>query len=164
MRRVITLFLVTWLGATQLFAQTAGQTSDAIELSELDFVNERIINILGVLAIAGGVTILPDETVEGTATYYFRSTDFDEAAQASRTAFDTDERQQLLYQAQEILAADMPQVPLYIRFILNLYSETRFSGWVVHNGSGIINMGQSKASACLIASLMSTVAIPSIAS
>ncbi len=84
--------------------------------------------------------VIEDGQVVGFNYGGYASEEFDGVAQASRTAFDIAERQQLLYQAQEILARDMPQIPLYIPNILNLYSEAHFSGWVIEQGGGVINM------------------------
>ncbi len=68
----------------------------------------------------------------------YANPEFDEAAQASRTAFDVAERQQLLFKLQEILAEDMPQIPLYIPQTLNLYRDDTFTGWVAKPGLGIL--------------------------
>ncbi|MFW6288338.1 MAG: hypothetical protein ACOC2Q_01000 [Spirochaetota bacterium] len=70
------------IAAVLLFvASIAGtqQGASAPELQELEFRNQRIVDILAVLADVGGVTILPDDTVQGTATYFFSDTDFDQA-------------------------------------------------------------------------------------
>lgn len=83
--------------------------------------------------------VVKDGQVVGFNYGGYASTAFDEAATASRTAFDKAERQQLLYQCQEILAQDLPQLPLYIPAIINLYRDDRFSGWVVTPGVGVLS-------------------------
>ncbi len=83
--------------------------------------------------------VIKDGEVVGMNYGGYASTVFDEAAQASRTAFDLTERQALLFQGQVTLAADLPQIPLYIPKIINLYRADRFDGWVIQGGSGIIN-------------------------
>jgi type II secretory pathway component GspD/PulD (secretin) len=45
----------------------------------MDFRNQNIIDILMVLAEISGLSIIPDETVGGTASFHFTDSDFDEA-------------------------------------------------------------------------------------
>jgi type II secretory pathway component GspD/PulD (secretin) len=47
-------------------------------LKSMDFRNQSIIDILMVLAGEAGVSILPDETVTGSASFYFSDATFDE--------------------------------------------------------------------------------------
>jgi peptide/nickel transport system substrate-binding protein len=83
--------------------------------------------------------VIEDGEVAGVNYGGYANASFDEAAQASRTAFEVAERRQLLYKLQEILAEDMPQIPLYIAHTINLYRDDAFEGWVVEPGSGVIN-------------------------
>jgi peptide/nickel transport system substrate-binding protein len=69
----------------------------------------------------------------------YASEQFDQIATASSMAFDKEQRAALLYQAQELLAEDLPMVPLYINQILNLYRDDRFEGWVVEDAIGVLN-------------------------
>ena len=47
-------------------------------LKSMDFRNQSIIDILMVLAGEAGGSILPDETVTGSASFYFSDATFDE--------------------------------------------------------------------------------------
>lgn len=50
-------------------------------IAELEFRNQPIVDILLVLGRAAGQTIVPDDTVTGTASYYFVDTEFSDALQ-----------------------------------------------------------------------------------
>ncbi|MGA2641441.1 MAG: secretin N-terminal domain-containing protein [Spirochaetia bacterium] len=52
---------------------------EAQQIREMEFKNQAIVDILLALAQASGRSIVPDETVGGTASYYFSETDFDTA-------------------------------------------------------------------------------------
>jgi peptide/nickel transport system substrate-binding protein len=69
----------------------------------------------------------------------YASKAFDEIASASRMAFERDARYNLLRQAQEVIASDLPQIPLYVPYILEIYSERRFTGWVTEDIIGVFN-------------------------
>lgn len=56
-------------------------------IKSMEFRGQEINDILMALAQAGGVSIVPDETVRGTASYYFAETDFTTAFQAFLAAF-----------------------------------------------------------------------------
>jgi general secretion pathway protein D len=51
-------------------------TVSANDINKLEFINRDLTDILVVLASIGNVTILPDETVTGRATFYFEASDF----------------------------------------------------------------------------------------
>ncbi len=52
---------------------------EAQQLKSMEFRNKNITDILLVLAEASGTSIIPDETVTGTASFYFSESDFEEA-------------------------------------------------------------------------------------
>ena len=49
------------------------------EVPQMEFQNQKITDILVVLADLGKCSIIPDETVKGTATYYFQKAPFAQA-------------------------------------------------------------------------------------
>lgn len=57
------------------------------EISELEFQNQRLSDILAVLADVANVSVIPDATVTGTASYYFSETNFDDAFRNFLDAF-----------------------------------------------------------------------------
>ncbi len=54
-------------------------SASAQRIEEMEFHNQQITDILLVLAEMAGTSIVPDETVEGAASYYFSDTDFETA-------------------------------------------------------------------------------------
>jgi hypothetical protein len=54
-------------------------TLHAQRLMSMEFHNQPITDILMALAAATGTSIIPDETVNGTASFYFSESDFEEA-------------------------------------------------------------------------------------
>ncbi|MCL2793558.1 MAG: hypothetical protein FWD87_10780 [Spirochaetaceae bacterium] len=66
----ITVFLFFIITATSLHAQ---------QIRKIEFRNQRITDILMVLADMGGRSIIVDDTVTGTATFYFSDSEFEEA-------------------------------------------------------------------------------------
>ncbi len=69
----------------------------------------------------------------------YANAEYDELASASLEERNPDKRRELLYRLQAILAADLPQIPLYVPRVLNLYREERFTGWLAEPGSGFFN-------------------------
>jgi type II secretory pathway component GspD/PulD (secretin) len=57
----------------------AGQSLAAQRIKSMDFRNPSIVDILMVLADASNTSIIPDETVEGTASFHFSESDFEES-------------------------------------------------------------------------------------
>lgn len=55
------------------------QAAPAQTIRSMEFRNQPVTDILMVLADVAGKSIVPDETVSGTASYYFTETGFDEA-------------------------------------------------------------------------------------
>ncbi|MGA2479298.1 MAG: hypothetical protein ABSG63_11170 [Spirochaetia bacterium] len=70
MRRLALAILAGLLVAAALPAQ---------QIKEMEFKNQAIVDILLALAEMSGRSIVPDETVNGTASYYFMATDFETA-------------------------------------------------------------------------------------
>lgn len=69
----------------------------------------------------------------------YNSPEYDKLADASSKEVDWAKRKDILFQMQELLAKDMPQVPLYVPKVLNLYRDDKLTGWVVKPSSGILN-------------------------
>ena len=83
---VVTVFVVLFVlvGGGVLRAQDAagGEDGESLRIAEMRFQNQPIADILFSLAQAAGVSIVPDDTVRGDASYYFAETDFRTALQA----------------------------------------------------------------------------------
>lgn len=69
----------------------------------------------------------------------YSNAEYDEVASASLEEQDTRQRRELLYRLQSILAADLPQIPLYVPRVLNLYREDRFTNWSAEPGVGLLS-------------------------
>ncbi|MFW6293695.1 MAG: hypothetical protein ACOC7V_15420, partial [Spirochaetota bacterium] len=86
-RRLTLAALIALAGAATAPAQTASSSpaanpSPAASRSQqvtLEFVGAPIADMLVALGRAAGVSIIPDETVTGTASYFFREIAFEEA-------------------------------------------------------------------------------------
>ncbi len=59
----------------------------AQQIKEMEFKNQAIVDILLALAEMSGKSIVPDETVTGTASYYFNETDFETALKIFLTTY-----------------------------------------------------------------------------
>ncbi|ULQ59091.1 hypothetical protein K7I13_11315 [Brucepastera parasyntrophica] len=71
MKRGLIFFLVFIIGvSSQLYAQ---------RMKSMDFRNQNIVDILMVLAEISGTSIIPDDTVSGTASFYFTDSDFEDS-------------------------------------------------------------------------------------
>ncbi|MDR3145462.1 MAG: type II and III secretion system protein [Treponema sp.] len=62
-----------------LLVLLAGQSVTAQRIKSMDFRNQSIVDILMVLAEASNTSIIPDETVDGTASFHFSESDFEES-------------------------------------------------------------------------------------
>lgn len=82
---------------------------------------------------------IKDGRVVGFNRGGFANPEYDELSMKSLSEFDQAKRIQIHFRLQEILAQELPQVPLYHPQILNLYSEAHFTGWVNKPGIGIEN-------------------------
>ena len=69
----------------------------------------------------------------------FANPEYDKTVTAAQEEQNPAKQQELLYQLQEMLAADLPQNPLYIPHVLNLYRDDRFVGWVAEPGLGLLS-------------------------
>ncbi len=65
--------------------------------------------------------------------------EYDELVSAAQQEQNAARQQELLYQLQDILATDVPQIPLYIPRVLNLYRDDRFVGWSAEAGIGLLS-------------------------
>jgi len=83
--------------------------------------------------------VLNNSYVSGLNYGGYANPQYDEIVTASQKEQNPTKRQELLYQLQEILAADLPQVPLYSPRVLNLYRDDRFAGWSAEPGSGLLS-------------------------
>jgi peptide/nickel transport system substrate-binding protein len=63
----------------------------------------------------------------------------DQLIEQQRAEFDPVERQKLVYQIQELVAQDVPTIPLYGHKALQFVNKERFSNWVVIPGSDLVN-------------------------
>jgi len=69
----------------------------------------------------------------------YASVDADRVVEMILEEQDQGKRLELLQELQDILAADLPQIPLYSPYILHLYSESRFTGWRSEPGAGLLS-------------------------
>ena len=83
--------------STPLFSQTSADNGTSLD--RLTFRNQPITDILMALADIGSISIIPDETVEGTATYQFSTLDFNTALQVFLSTYKlySEERNGVLY-------------------------------------------------------------------
>jgi peptide/nickel transport system substrate-binding protein len=70
----------------------------------------------------------------------YNNPEFDKLATASAQEVDGAKRKDILFQMQAMIANDMPQVPLYVPKVLQLYRTDVLDGWVVKPGAGILNI------------------------
>ena len=63
--------------------------------------------------------------------------ELDELVRLAQVELNSEARQELLDRVQEILAADVPVIPLYHPCVLGLYRDDHFSGWSAIPGRGI---------------------------
>ncbi len=83
--------------------------------------------------------VLREGQVSGLNYGGYANLQYDETVEALQRARNDDETRELLCKLQEILASDLPQIPLYIPRVLNLYRADRFSGWRAHPGIGLLS-------------------------
>ena len=73
---------VLWFIIPALLLLSPSLSGDIVPLDRLTFRNQPITDILLVLAEIGELSIIPDETVDGSASYFFDSVNFDTAFRA----------------------------------------------------------------------------------
>ncbi|MBC7232735.1 MAG: ABC transporter substrate-binding protein [Chloroflexi bacterium] len=83
--------------------------------------------------------VLRDERVSGLNYGGYANPQYDEMVEALQQARDVEEKRELLCKLQAVLAADLPQIPLYVPRVLNLYREEHFTGWSAQPGIGLLN-------------------------
>jgi peptide/nickel transport system substrate-binding protein len=69
----------------------------------------------------------------------YANAEFDELASEALRELDPVTLQQLTHQMQDILAADLPRIPLYSPRVLSLFRSDRFSGWTAQPGHGLLH-------------------------
>ncbi len=75
----------------------------------------------------------------GNNTDRYRSNVFDELADAQRQEMDIDLRRQLVFDAQRVLAEDVPRVTLYSRANIQTYNKELFAEVINIPGEGLFN-------------------------
>lgn len=75
----------------------------------------------------------------GNNTERYRSDEFDEVADAQRQEMDMEKRRELVFEAQEILAEDVPRITLYSRANVQTYNKDRFKTVENIPGEGLFN-------------------------
>jgi peptide/nickel transport system substrate-binding protein len=82
--------------------------------------------------------LLVDGQVVGYNYGGYANADYDRAAEAMLEEKDPEKYLQLLRTLQGILTADLPQIPLYSPYVVQLYRDSRFSGWRSEPGVGLL--------------------------
>lgn len=72
-------------------------------------------------------------------TSRYRNPAFDALADAQRQEMDITERQRLVWEAQQILAEDVPRVTLYSRSNVQTYNKEKWTGVINMSGEGLFN-------------------------
>lgn len=75
----------------------------------------------------------------GNNTNRYRNPAFDALADAQRQEMDIDERRQIVFEAQEMLGQDVPQVTLYSRANMQTYNKDLFADVINIPGEGLFN-------------------------
>jgi ABC-type transport system substrate-binding protein len=74
----------------------------------------------------------------GFNIFGYKNPQFDELIEMERKEADREKRKKLVFRAQQIIARDMPCLPLYNKKMIEAYRKDRFEGWVDMLG-GIMN-------------------------
>jgi len=64
---------------------------------------------------------------------------YDQLAEAQRNEMDPDKRKEIIFEAQEMLADDVPMIPLFFVDLVFAYNNERFDDFTVMAGEGIFN-------------------------
>lgn len=75
----------------------------------------------------------------GNNTERYRNPEFDKIADAQRAEMDMDKRKDLVFQAQEMLAEDVPRITLYSRANVQAYNKEKYEGVINIPGEGLFN-------------------------
>lgn len=81
--------------------------------------------------------VIKDGRVVGFNRGGFANPTYDKLIVEFRGEFNTQKRRELYYRVQELLADEMPQVPLYHPWNLTLYRDDKLIGWVISPRSGV---------------------------
>ncbi len=77
--------------------------------------------------------------VGGNNTNRYRNPEFDGVADAQRQEMDVEKRRELVFDAQKILAEDVPQITLYSRGNVQAYNKEKYSDVISIPGEGLFN-------------------------
>ncbi|NLY44412.1 MAG: ABC transporter substrate-binding protein [Tissierella sp.] len=77
--------------------------------------------------------------VGGNNTNRYKNPEFDAVADAQRQEMDLDKRRELAFEAQRILAEDVPQVTLYSRGNVQAYNKEKYADVISIPGEGLFN-------------------------
>lgn len=77
--------------------------------------------------------------VGGNNTSRYINPDYDAIAEAQRTEMDEEKRRELVFEAQEVLADEVPLITLYARDMVHGYNNKRFDDVTIMAGEGIFN-------------------------
>ena len=77
--------------------------------------------------------------VGGNNTSRYRNPAFDALADAQRQEMDVERRREIVFEAQEILAEDVPLITLYSRANMQTYNKERFDNVINIPGEGLFN-------------------------
>ncbi|MCD8511071.1 MAG: ABC transporter substrate-binding protein [Bacillus sp. (in: Bacteria)] len=69
----------------------------------------------------------------------YSNTEFDKLADQLNDAIDPDERMEIIYEMQQLVAADVPIITLFFQEVINAYNPNVYDGYVFQAGKGIIN-------------------------
>lgn len=75
----------------------------------------------------------------GNNTDRYRNEEFDKVADAQRQEMDPEKRKELVFEAQKILAEDVPRVTLYSRANVQVYNNKKYENIVNIPGEGLFN-------------------------
>jgi len=70
------------------------------------------------------------DRIHGRNTSGYRNPEFDSLSDLSATTMDREERRRLIYKMQQMIARDVPWIPLYNPHMIEAVRTDRFSGWV----------------------------------
>lgn len=89
--------------------------------------------------LTSGRGLLRDGHVSGLNFGGYSNAEFDELAAASQEESDPEKRREMLFTMQAILAADLPQIPLYVPRVLGLCRDDHLTGWSAESGVGLLS-------------------------
>lgn len=75
----------------------------------------------------------------GNNTNRYENPEFDAVADAQRSEMDPEKRRELVFEAQKILAEDVPHVTLYTRGVVQAYNKEKFEDFILLAGEGLFN-------------------------